>query len=74
MGWLAIGLLAWLGGWAINIRLAALPKSRLTGLAIPVIFGLSLVVIWESMVRGFDVSPILSVSYTHLTLPTKRIV
>ena len=59
MGWLAIGLLAWLGGWAINIRLAALPKSRLTGLAIPVIFGLSLVVIWESMVWGFDVSPIL---------------
>ena len=59
MGWLAIGLLAWLGGWAINIRLAALPKSRLTGLAIPVIFGLSLVVIWETMVRGFDVSPIL---------------
>ena len=59
MGWLAVGVLAWLGGWAINIRLAALPKSRLTGLAIPMIFGLSLVVIWESMVRGFDVSPIL---------------
>ena len=59
MGWLAVGFLAWLGGWAINIRLAALPKSRLTGLAIPLIFGLSLVVIWESMVRGFDVSPIL---------------
>ena len=59
MGWLAVGFLAWLGGWAINIRLAALPKSRLTGLAIPMIFGLSLVVIWESMVRGFDVSPIL---------------
>ena len=52
MGWLAVGFLAWLGGWAINIRLAALPKSRLTGLAIPMIFGLSLVVIWESMVRG----------------------
>ena len=59
MGWLAVGFLAWLGGWAINIRLAALPKSRLTGLAIPLIFGLSLIVIWESMVRGFDVSPIL---------------
>ena len=59
MGWLAVGFLAWLGGWAINIRLATLPKSRLTGLAIPMIFGLSLVVIWESMVRGFDVSPIL---------------
>ncbi|MDG2403940.1 MAG: ABC transporter permease subunit, partial [Paracoccaceae bacterium] len=59
MGWLAIGALAWLGGWAINIRLATLPKSRLTGLAIPVIFGLSLVVIWESIVRGFDISPIL---------------
>lgn len=59
MGWLAVGFLAWLGGWAINIRLAALPKSRLTGLAIPLIFGLSLVLIWESMVRGFDVSPIL---------------
>jgi NitT/TauT family transport system permease protein len=59
MGWLVVGFLAWLGGWAINIRLAALPKSRLTGLAIPMIFGLSLVVIWESMVRGFDVSPIL---------------
>ena len=26
MGWLAVGVLAWLGGWAINIRLAALAE------------------------------------------------
>ena len=59
MGWLTIGVLGWLAGWAINVRLAALPKSWQTGLAIPVIFGLCLILIWESVVRGLEVSPIL---------------
>jgi len=59
MGWLAIGLGAWLGGWWLNHVLSHRPATRLTRLAVPVIFGLSIVVIWESLVRGLEISPVL---------------
>ncbi len=35
------------------------PRTRFTGLAVPVIFGLTVVVIWESLVRGLEISPVL---------------
>jgi len=59
MGWLAFGLAAWAAGWALNMRLARLPRSRATGLAVPFIFGLTLVLIWESVVRGLEVPAVL---------------
>ncbi|SLN64424.1 Putative aliphatic sulfonates transport permease protein SsuC [Roseovarius gaetbuli] len=59
MGWLVFGAVVWAAGWWINSRLSHRPKTRLTSLLVPVIFGLTLVVIWESLVRGLDISPIL---------------
>jgi len=59
MGWIVFGVLAWALGWGLNIRLSRLPRSRGTALAVPVIFGLTIVAIWESLVRGFGVSPVL---------------
>ncbi len=59
MGWIVFGLVAWFVGWQINVRLARRPKTRVTRLAVPVIFGITLVLIWESLVRGFDISPVL---------------
>ncbi len=59
MGWLVFGLVAWAVGWWVNVRLAARPKTRFTKLAVPVIFGLTLIVIWESVVRGFSINPVL---------------
>lgn len=59
MGWLALGLAAWALGWWVNSRLSHQPKTRLNGLLAPVIFGLAVVVIWECLVRGFSISPVL---------------
>ncbi|MGQ3488313.1 ABC transporter permease [Roseovarius pacificus] len=59
MGWLVFGFLAWIGGWWLNHILSHRPRTRFTGLAVPVIFGLTVVVIWESLVRGLEISPVL---------------
>jgi NitT/TauT family transport system permease protein len=59
MNWLFAGLAAWLIGWWINTRLARRPKTRATRLAVPMIFGVTLIVIWECLVRGFEISPVL---------------
>ncbi len=59
MGWLVFGAAVWAAGWWINARLSHRPKTRLTSLLVPVIFGLTLIVIWESLVRGLNISPIL---------------
>jgi NitT/TauT family transport system permease protein len=52
-------LAVWAGGWALN---AALARRRLTGamrLAPPLVFGATLLVLWELLVRGLEVSPVL---------------
>jgi len=59
MGWIVFGFVAWFVGWQINVQLARRPKTRVTRLAVPVIFGITLVLIWESLVQGFDISPVL---------------
>jgi len=59
MGWIVFAIAAWGLGWGLNIWLARLPRSRATGLAVPVIFGLTLLLIWEGVVRGFGISPVL---------------
>jgi NitT/TauT family transport system permease protein len=59
MGWLAFGAVVWAAGWWLNSRLSHRPRTRLTSLLVPVIFGLTLITIWESLVRGLDISPIL---------------
>ncbi|MGR3548733.1 MAG: ABC transporter permease [Roseovarius sp.] len=59
MGWLAFGLVAWALGWWINSRLSHRPRTRATGLLVPVTFGVTVVVIWECLVRGLSISPVL---------------
>ena len=59
MGWIVAGFLFWaLGIWA-NVWLARLPRSRATSLAVPVIFGVTIVVVWECMVRGLNVPSVI---------------
>jgi NitT/TauT family transport system permease protein len=56
---LAAALAVWLGGWALNAWLAA---RRLTGalrLLPPVVFGATILLLWEILVRGLGVSPVL---------------
>ncbi|WP_300037074.1 ABC transporter permease [uncultured Roseobacter sp.] len=59
MGWLVFAFAVWAGGWWLNTRLAALPPTRAVSLAIPVVFGLTLVAVWEGIVHGFEISPVL---------------
>ncbi|WP_299294163.1 ABC transporter permease [uncultured Tateyamaria sp.] len=59
MGWILFALGAWIVGWALNVRLARLVPSRAVRLAMPVLFGLTIIAIWEGVVRGFDVSAVL---------------
>lgn len=59
MIWLAFALVFWGAMTALNLRLAAGSASRVARLAVPVIFGVTLLVIWEGLVRGLGVSPVI---------------
>lgn len=49
----------WLAMWGLNIFLAKQPKTRAINLMVPVIFGITLLVLWEGIVKGFDINPVL---------------
>ena len=59
MGWIAFAALAWVFGWMLNVWLARQPATSFVRLAMPVVFGLTLIAIWEGVVRGFDISAVL---------------
>ena len=59
MGWIVFGGIVWVAGWGLNIWLSRLPRSRATSLAVPILFGVTIILIWESVVRGFWISPVL---------------
>lgn len=63
-GYLVFAFVFWLGAWGLNEWLVRLrPKDQMTkraiGLAVPLIFGVTLLVIWECVVRGFEIPSIL---------------
>src|SRR5690606_24811339 len=63
-GWIMLALIAWLGLWAGNEWLVRRePKSkvmaRLCRLAVPLLFGISLLLIWEGVTRGFAIPSVL---------------
>jgi len=53
------GVTFWLVTWWINVRLSKLPQDRLLAFLQPLLFGITVLVVWELMVRGFQVSPVL---------------
>ncbi len=63
-GWITAALVFWLFAWALNEFLSRrefgngfIQKS--VNLFIPLLFGITLLVLWEGLVRGFNVSQIL---------------
>ena len=50
-------LILWAAAWWLNVRLANGPTAQTpaTKLAVPVIFGLTLLIMWELIVRGLNV-------------------
>ncbi|WP_415922039.1 ABC transporter permease [Tateyamaria sp. SN6-1] len=59
MNWVLVAVLIWAAGWALNIWLARWGGLRVVRIAVPVVFGLTLVAMWEALVRGFGVSPVI---------------
>ena len=54
-----IVIAVWLMAWWLNTKLAAKPKSRLISFLVPAIFGLTLLILWEGIVRGLEVRAVL---------------
>ncbi|PXW67536.1 NitT/TauT family transport system permease protein [Loktanella sp. PT4BL] len=54
-------LAIWAAGWFVNARLAnsAAANTRLVRLLVPAIFGLTLLIMWELLVRLLEISPII---------------
>jgi len=61
MSWLVFALIFWIGAWALNAWLANSPWSgtRAVRIVIPVLFGVTLLVLWEGVVRALGVSPVI---------------
>lgn len=66
MSWVIAGFAAWALGWWLNTRLTALPRTRATKLAVPALFGLTIIVVWECMVRGLEVPTVLLPAPTQI--------
>ncbi|MFW2541972.1 ABC transporter permease [Primorskyibacter sp. 2E107] len=58
MMWISLALIVWAAAFALNVILV---RSRAPGAGyiVPVIFGLTLLFVWEGFVRGFGISPVL---------------
>ncbi|MEM7317940.1 MAG: ABC transporter permease [Pseudomonadota bacterium] len=61
MSALIFSLVFWLCALALNVRLAnsAYRDARLVRIIVPLLFGVTLLVLWEGLVRGFNVSPVI---------------
>ncbi len=61
MSALIFALIVWLAAWALNVWLAGRPvsQSRLGKALVPLIFGATLLVLWEGLVRGLGIAPVI---------------
>lgn len=61
MGWLGFSILFWLVAWGVNVALARSPWHgvRAVRIFVPVLFGVTLLVLWQGLVRGLGVSPVI---------------
>jgi NitT/TauT family transport system permease protein len=80
--WWLMLVAGWPTAWALNARFSALPltgaAARLRDLAVPVLFGVTLMLIWEALCRVFSIPSVLlpppSLIFAKLaaSLPTLR--
>jgi NitT/TauT family transport system permease protein len=56
-----LAVLFWAAAWAVNVRLShsSVVETRLGKLLVPAIFGISLLVLWQGLVTGLAVSPVI---------------
>ncbi len=58
MIWIVLALLAWIGGWWLNTLLSR-QKNGFATFSIPVIFGVTILIIWHGLVRGLEVPAVI---------------
>ncbi|MFO1204047.1 MAG: ABC transporter permease [Tabrizicola sp.] len=58
MTFLIVALILWLAFWALNVWIAGSPlsKKRLGKALVPLIFGATVLILWEGLVRGLEIS------------------
>ncbi len=61
MSWLVGAIVFWIAAWALNARLAgsAFGRGRAGRVVVPVLFGITILVLWEGIVRGLGVQAII---------------
>ncbi|MCV6593955.1 MAG: ABC transporter permease [Silicimonas sp.] len=61
MIWIVGAVAFWLGAWALNVRIAnsAVSRALPARIAVPVLFGVALLALWEGLVRGLGVSAVI---------------
>ncbi|MDJ0825730.1 MAG: ABC transporter permease [Rhodobacter sp.] len=66
----AIALGFWISMWWVNTRIAASRwnGTRAARLAVPVVFGVTIIVVWELVVQGLQVSPVILPAPTSIAL------
>jgi NitT/TauT family transport system permease protein len=57
--WAIAAIIFWLAAWVVNIYLSRGKPSRLSRFLIPTLFGITILVLWEGLVVGLDISPII---------------
>ncbi len=61
-------LAVWGALWWVNIRLANLPRTPVTRLAVPVIFGATILIVWQMLVRALDVPGVILPAPTDIAV------
>ena len=59
MNWVIGALVFWAVAWGLNVWLAGRVTSRAGRMLVPALFGVTVLVVWEFMVRGLGVSPVI---------------
>lgn len=58
MIWVAAALAIWVATWRVNVLLAR-SEGRMARTIAPGVFGVAVLAVWECMVRGLEVSPVI---------------
>jgi len=59
MSLILAAIIVWAVGWGINIWIARQKPGRWQSITSAIIFGVTLVIMWEFIVRGSDISPVI---------------
>lgn len=65
---LILFFIVWILGWWINIRLSLIKGTNFTRFFIPTLFGLVILIMWEFVVLGLNINPVLLPAPTAIAL------